>query len=62
MVERGISPGEINIVLDDPRLTYPGKNGRIIMTREVSPGRTIQVVTMVERDCEIVVTAMVLDK
>lgn len=61
MLERGISSEEINCVLDDPHLTYPGKNGRINMTREVVPGRTIKVVTAEDEGCQIVITAMILD-
>jgi len=62
MQSRGISEEEIEKILLDPEVTYPGKSGEINVIKEVNPGKKIRVVYKTEQGKKIILTALICEE
>lgn len=59
--ERDISIEEVEKVLKDPDMTYPGRRGEVNIIKQIKSGRKIRLVYKKEKTIKIIITAIVMD-
>jgi len=59
---RNISINEVERVMADPDIVYPGKRGEINIIKQVKKDKKIRIVYIEEKKIKIIITAMVVNK
>jgi hypothetical protein len=61
MIDRNISINEVEKVIADPDIVYPGKRGEINIVKRVKKDKKIRLVYIEEKKLKIIITAMVVN-
>ena len=61
MRDRNISINEMEKVIADPDIVYPGKRGEINIVKRVKKDKKIRLVYIEEKRLKIIITAMVVN-
>ena len=62
MRDRNISINEIEKVMADPDIVYPGKRGEMNIIKQVKKDKKIRIVCIEEKMIKIIITAIVVNQ
>ena len=62
MRDRNISINEVEKIIADPDIVYPGKRGEINIVKRVKKDKKIRIVYIEENKLKIIITAMVVNQ